>query len=132
MLEKDKVYKIVDTKIENVGLYRNYIICSPKNDIHTENVKDSKQIYYGIDDSSSRYIIHYIAFNCNFVICFSGRIIVSNDVKEKNIKQCTAHFYEDSNVITEFSAKDLEEIKKAVDKMGVKYNRKLNNIIFDA
>lgn len=112
ILEKDKVYKIKHTDEHSLAYLRNYIICSPKVDVDTENL------------TSVVYIPNrerYTQFDCNFIVCFDGYIDVGGN-------DCGSGFFESCKVMS-LNDKDLEEIKEAVTKLGAKYNRKLNKVI---
>lgn len=108
ILEKDKVYKIRHTDLHSVAYLRDYIICSPKVDVDTENL---------IRATYTRYT----HFDCHFVVCFDGKINAGGN-------DCRSGFFESCKVIP-LNDKDLEEIKGLVTKLGVKYNRKLNKVI---
>ena len=112
ILEKDKVYKIRHKGEHSLAYLRDYIICSPKVDIDTENLTEFAYI-----PNRERYT----HFDCHFVVCFDGGIDASGN-------DCRSGFFESCKV-TPLNDKDLEEIKEAVTKLGMKYNRKLNKLV---
>lgn len=113
ILEKDKVYKIEHTREPyHPRNWRNYIVCSPKVDVNTENFTTAFK-------TPKRE--RYTQFDCHFVVCFDGNINISGN-------DCRSGFLESCKVIP-LNDKDLEEIKEAVTKLGAKYNRKLNKVI---
>ena len=114
ILEKDKVYKI---KHEVNGFDRDYIICSPIDDVDIVNLTT-----YTFGSRKK-----YRQFRCHFVVCFDGRINISND----NNDDAISGYFEDCAVLP-LSTNDLEDIKKAMIKLGEKYNRKLNRVILNA
>ena len=123
-LEKNRVYKIFHGNSTPLpGGCRRYIICSPKEDVKDENVKDGVLAY---KDIVSGDYIHYLPFPCHFVVCFDGVIICDKDGDE-----CQSGYYEDCT-LGELDEKDLDEVKEAMYKLNTKYNRKLNKVVFDA
>ena len=114
ILEKDKVYKI---KHEVRGFDRDYIICSPINDVDIVNLTT-----YAFGSRKK-----YRQFRCHFVVCFDGRIIISND----NNDDSTSGYFEDCAVLP-LSTNDLVDVRLAMEKLGGKYNRKLNRVILNA
>lgn len=113
ILEKDKVYKIEHAReLYQPSHWRNYIVCSPKVYVDTENLTSVVTI-------TKRE--RYIQFGCHFVVCFDGRINVGGN-------DCGSGFFESCKVVP-LNDKDLEEVKEAVTKLGAKYNRKLNKVI---
>lgn len=113
IFEKDKVYKIEHTReLYEPSSWRNYIVCSPKVDVNTENLTS-------VFNSAKRG--RYANFDCHFVVCFDGKINVGGN-------NCRSGFFESCKVIP-LNDKDLEEVKEAVTKLGAKYNRKLNKVI---
>ena len=109
ILEKDKVYKIKHKNIDTIG-WRNYIICSPLTNVNTD-------ILPWFSQRSGRYV----EFSCHFIICFDGAIIYKS-------KTASSAFFESCKILP-LNEKDLLEVKEAVKKMGVKYNRKLNKLV---
>ena len=109
ILEKDKVYKI---KHEVSGFDRDYIICSPINDVDIVNLTT-----YTFGNRKK-----YRPFRCHFVVCFDGRI---------NIDDAISAYSEDCAVLP-LSTNDLVDVRLAMEKLGEKYNRKLNRVILNA
>lgn len=131
ILEKNRVYKIFHGNSSTYpGGWRKYIICSPREDVCLDNVKNGQVAYKSIIDNEP---IHYIPFACNFVVCFDGAItITGKDVNSEVVgQQCESGYFEDCT-LGELDEKDLDEVKEAMYKLNAKYNRKLNKIIFDA
>jgi len=113
-LEKDRVYKIKHTVN---GFYRDYIICSPINDVDIVNLTT-----YAFGNRKK-----YRQFRCHFVVCFDGRINISND----NNDDAISAYFEDC-VVLPLSTNDLVDVRLAMEKLGGKYNRKLNRVIVNA
>ena len=106
ILKKDYVYKATRTKNEPFflgGFRRNYIIFSPFEDTW-------------IDESRANWSSNV---NCHFVVCFDGSIRIPG----------VTSVYE-SCVLEPLNSKDLEDVREAIDRIGCKYNRKLNKLIF--
>jgi len=113
ILEKDKVYKIKHTVS---GFDRDYIICSPINDVDIVNMTT-------FSFSGKKYR----QFRCHFVVCFDGRININND----NNDDAISGYFEDCAVLP-LSTNDLVDVRLAMEKLGGKYNRKLNRVILNA
>jgi hypothetical protein len=112
ILEKDKVYKIKHTVS---GFDRDYIICSPINDVDIVNMTT-----YAFSGKK------YRQFRCHFVVCFNGSINIGNDNDD-----VVSGYFEDC-VVLPLSTNDLVDVRLAIEKLGVKYNRKLNRLILNA
>lgn len=108
ILEKDKVYKILHKdECSAPKKWRDYIICSPKVDVDTEKL------------DLHAMGMKYTQFHCNFVICFDGRI---------DTGECSSGFLENCEIVP-LRGEDIDEIRKAINILGIKYNRKLNKLV---
>ena len=113
-LEKDKIYKIRHFRQMLQPEYaRQYIICSPKDDV--------------VIDSD------YKNFETHFTICFSGRILthgLSNGNKDVFSKPSTTSISK-SDIIEKLNNNDYDEIRTALGMLGnnYRYNRRLNKLI---
>lgn len=118
ILEKDKVYKIRHDFREYYcpSKWRNYIICSPIKDIDTENLK----LFSYLSLRKERYT----NFDCHFVVCFDGKTTKTN----RKDKDSQTAFYESCEIMS-LEEEDLNDVRKAVTMLGVKYNRKLNKLV---
>ena len=114
ILEKDKVYKI---KHEVSGFDRDYIICSPIDDVDIVNLTT-----YAFGKRKK-----YRHFLCHFVVCFDGRINISNNDND----DARSAYFDDCTVLP-LLTNDLEDVRLAMEKLGEKYNRKLNRVILNA
>lgn len=119
ILEKDKVYKIRHEFWGNRhDDWRDYIICSPINDIDTEKLRFCSRFHYPTME-------RYTPFDCHFVICFDGTVI--GEAAQTSFYPQTS-FFESCEVLP-LDSKDLGDIRKVVTMLGIAYNRKLNKLV---
>lgn len=113
VLEKDKIYKIIHKFHSNTGFLRNYIICSPKQDVIVEEGT--------------------VTFETHFTICFNKRVITHKLLKggALDYTQSSSTSVNKSNILEELNNKDINEIRTAVGMLEgkYKYNRRLNRLI---
>lgn len=116
-LEKNKVYKIKHVIKTNWGWDRDYILCSPANDVQ-------------INDGELGIRFFHFDFFTVFVVGFDGGINVKTD---KNTPATT--FFWDC-VLEEITPSDYKDIRKVIDKYNIShndkmlYNRKKNCLVF--
>ena len=112
-LKKGKVYKIKHVKTSNWEWDRDYILCSPINDVQ---ITDSK-------------IIH-VSFCAYFVVGFSSSIEIKTD---ENFTSTT--FFSDCT-LGDITPSDYQDIRKVIDNYNslhndkMLYNRKKNCLAF--
>ena len=113
VLEKNKIYKIIHRFYGNTRFLRNYIICSPKQDVIVEEGT--------------------VTFETHFTICFDKRIITHQLIEHGALDytQSSSTSVQKSSILEELNNKDINEIRIAVGMLEgkYKYNRKLNRLI---
>lgn len=115
ILEKDKVYKIIHKCLFGGEFKRNYIICSPKEDVH---IKEGQSV----------------TFDTHFTVCFSGFVIIhkllhDNGTVDTSLPSSTTmHSSYDLAPLIDY---DMQDMRKALAMLDGKYryNRKLNQLI---
>ena len=113
-LEKDKIYKIRHfTQMLHLEYSRQYIICSPKDDVVIES--------------------DYKTFETHFTICFSGRILTHglSNANEDVFSKPSSTSISKSDIIEKLNNNDYNEIRIALGMLdnNYRYNRRLNKLI---
>ena len=110
-LEKDKIYKIRHFhQMLHPEYARQYIICSPKDDVVINSDSDCK------------------TFETHFTICFSGRIL-THELTDFSKPSSTSISKPD--IIEKLNNNDYDEIRIALGMLdnNYRYNRRLNKLI---